>query len=288
MATRFEIVLHGDDPGHLRASGEEALREVERLDQRLSYYNPQSEISDINARAANEEVKVEPRLFKLLQLCREVWEKTDGAFDITIAPLMRAWGFAGGSGHMCDPEDVETASNISSMAYVKLNDEDFTVRFDREGVEIDLGAIGKGYAIEQAVAILRENGISSALLHGGTSTIYGLGTQPDGSNWGIAIQHPTSDIEHLEAVTLQDSALSVSAVHGKSFLHEGKELGHVMDPRTGLPIEGPLAAVVKGPSPTLCDMLSTALLVLGDTGPRMIREQFSDYEGTLEGRDVAP
>lgn len=301
MATQFEMTLYGDDPVHVRASGEEAFREIERLDQRLSYYNPQSEIRQINSRAAVVEVKVEPRLFSLLKLCREVWEKTDGAFDITVAPLMKAWGFVGGSGRMRDSEDVEVSRNMSGMRHVKLDEKDSTVRFDCEGTEIDLGAVGKGYAIEQAVAILRENGISRALIHGGTSTIYGLGTQPDGSPWKIGIgvsgrsnqsavisdqspgnQQPTSHVQRLE-----DCALSVSAVHGKSFIHEGKELGHVIDPRTGLPVEGPLTAVMRGPSPTLCDMLSTALLVLGGPGLRILGERFSDYEALLEGGNFA-
>lgn len=272
MATRFELVLSGDDPTRLRGIGEEALGEIERLDRQLSFYRPESDVSWINAHAAHEPVKVEPRLFRLLVLCRESNLKTDGAFDITIAPLMRDWGFVGGKGRMADPAEIEAARKVVGMGHVRLDEEDFTVRFDREGVAIDLGAIGKGYAIEQAAGILLENGIRSGLLHGGTSTVYAIGTQPDGRPWTIGLAEPLSG-----SIDLQDSCLSISAVHGKSFTKDGVEFGHVLDPRTGQPIQGARAAAVIGPSATICDVLSTALLVLG----KQALKEFPDYHGIV-------
>lgn len=276
MNTRFELVLGGDDPTRLRGIGEEALAEIERLDRQLSFYRPESDVSWINAHAPHEPVKVEPRLFRLLVLCRELDLKTDGAFDITIAPLTRAWGFVGGKGRIADPAEIEAARKVVGIGHVRLDEEDFTVRFDREGVAIDLGAIGKGYAIEQAAGILRENGIKSGLLHGGTSTVHAIGTQPDGRPWTIGLAEPLSG-----SIDLQDSCLSISAVHGKSFTKDGVEFGHVLDPRTGKPIQGAQAAAVIGPSPTICDALSTALLVLG----KQALEEFPDYNGVAATTD---
>lgn len=274
MATRFELVLNGDDPTRLRAIGEEALGEIERLDRQLSFYRPESEISWINAHARLGWVKVEPRLSRLLVLCQNLSLRTDGAFDITIAPLMRAWGFVGGKGRMADPAEVEAAGRVVGMEHVRLDEESYTVRFDCEGVAIDLGAIGKGHAVERAGGILRENGVRSGLLHGGTSTVCAIGTQPDGSRWRIGLADPLSG--HVD---LQDSSLSISAVHGKSFAEEGVEFGHVLDPRTGSPIQGAQAAAVVGPSPTICDALSTALLVLG----KQVLKKFPDYCGIVGG-----
>lgn len=274
MATRFELVLNGEDPVRLRAIGEEALAEIERLDRQLSFYAPESDVSWINARAAREPVKVEPRLFRLLMLCRELSLKTDGGFDITIAPLMRAWGFAGGKGRMADSAKLEEARKIIGIEHVRLYEEDLTIRFDCEGMAIDLGAIGKGYAIEQAAGILRENGIEGGLIHGGTSTVYAIGTQADSSPWKIGLAKPLSG--HVD---LQDNCLSISAVHGKSFTKEGVEFGHVLDPRTGKPVHGDRAAAVIGPSPTICDALSTALLVVG----KQVLGEFPDYCGIMGG-----
>src|SRR4051794_28865309 len=176
MATRFELALHGENEPALRAAGEEALHEIDQLEAQLSLYQPTSEIARVNARAGREPVRVSPRVFALLHHAMKLSQETGGAFDITIAPLVRCWGFMGGNGRMPTPEEVEQARSSVGVGLIELDAENSTVRFRKEGVMIDLGAIGKGYAIEQAVALLRDAEILSALLHGGTSTVYGLGT----------------------------------------------------------------------------------------------------------------
>lgn len=266
MATRFELLLYGGDPVYLRAAGEEALEEIERLEEQLSFYRPASEISHLNARAAHEAVPVDPRLFRLLQRARELWEVTEGAFDVTVAPLLRCWGFVGGTGRLPTEAEIEAARAVTGMDRVELDAEAFTVRFRTEGVMLDLGSIGKGYALEQAADFLQEAGVTSALLHGGTSTVVALGTPPEGEPWSVAIQHPSRPEEHVAVVALRDEALSVSAVHGKAFEHEGRLLGHVIDPRSGRPAMGAQLAAVAGASATDTDALSTGLLVLGEAG----------------------
>lgn len=285
MATRFELVLHGDDPVALRAAGEEALNEIDRLENRLSLYRPGSEIAQLNARAAHEPVRVTPELFALLQHAQLLHAETGGAFDITIAPLVRCWGFMGASGKMPSPDEVAAARECVGMQHVQLDTQTRTVRFARDGVMLDLGAIGKGYAVGQAAEILRAAGISSALIHGGTSTVYAIGQPPDADSWKVAIEPPPATVRspalprptssqppesgiptELPAVELRDDAMSVSAVWGRSFIADGKLLGHVIDPRTGQPVSlALLAAVVLG-SATETDALSTALLVLGADG----------------------
>ena len=178
------------------------------------------------------------------------------------------------------PEELEAARAKVGMHLVELQRADFTVRFAREGVMLDLGALGKGYAIERAADLLREAGVTSALLHGGTSTVYAVGTQPDGAPWQVAVENPrtamnarftatrpeTASPGPLAAVPLKDEAMSVSAVWGKSFQAEGKVFGHVLDPRTGRPVNGAVLAAVVLPSATETDALSTALLTLGVPG----------------------
>jgi thiamine biosynthesis lipoprotein len=270
MATRFEMVLHGDRPVSLRAAGEEALEEIGRLEAQLSLFRPASEIAHLNARAAQGPVRVTPSLFALLEQAKKLHEESGGAFDITIAPLVRCWGFMGGHGRQPEPDALAAARAAVGMHLIELDPERHTVRFAREGVMLDLGAIGKGYAIERAAEVLREAGVERALLHGGTSTIYALGHPPEEEFWKVGIEHtPAGTATNpalLATVPLRDQALSVSAVWGKFFQTEGRTFGHVLDPRTGQPAAGAVLAAVVLPSATETDALSTALLVLSTEG----------------------
>ena len=270
MATRFEIVLHGPDPVALRAAAEEALDEIDRLENQLSLYRPTSEITGLNARASRETVCVEPSLFRLLNQARQLSQETGGAFDITVGPLLQCWGFREGSGKVPAARALRTARAQVGMRHVALDPNNLTVHFTRPGVMLDLGAIGKGYAIERAALLLREAGVSSALLHGGTSTVYALGHPPGEEAWKVAVEYPGATEEApsvlLAVVPLVDEALSVSAVWGKSFQAAGKTYGHVIDPRTGEPASKAVLAAVALPSATETDAFSTALLTVGSRG----------------------
>ena len=274
MATRFEIVLHGDNPASLRAAGEEALAQIEQLEAQLSLFRDSSEIAYLNARAAREPVRVTPGLFALLQHAQKLHAESGGAFDITIAPLVRCWGFVGGDGRMPRPEEVAEARAKVGMPLVQLNAGDFTVRFSRAGVMLDLGAIGKGYAVERAAEVLREAGVTSALLHGGTSTVQAVGQPPGEEFWKIAIETPSPVPDApptlLATVPLKDEAMSVSGVREHSFQAGGRTFGHIIDPRTGEPALGTVLAAVVLPSATETDALSTALLTLGSAGHERI------------------
>ena len=285
MATRFEIVLHGNDPVALRAAGEEALDEIERIEGKLSLYQPTSEIAKVNARAGREPVRVSLEVFALLQHAKRLSETTDTAFDISVGPLMRCWGLCGETGRVPDAQELARARGQVGMHRVRLDAEGVSVRFESPGMMLDLGAIGKGYAIDRAVEILREAGITSAFLHGGTSAAYGLGVPPDAEAWKVSIDWPQplagnvedlairtnsgrSDAERetLAIFDLADEALSVSAPSGKSFRIGEKTYGHVIDPRCGQPVTGAVIAAVALPSATNSDALSTALLTLGIRG----------------------
>lgn len=256
----------------MRSAGEEAAAEIERLDRQLSAYDPQSEISWINARAAAGPVKVEPRLFELLRLAVRLAGLTDGAFDITAAPLLKAWGFSTGRQAVPSEEEIRAALELAGPDKLIFDDSGFTVRFAREGVRLDLGAVGKGYAVEQAVEILREGGVQSAIVHGGTSSVCAIGAPPGQDSWNVAVRG-------MQTVELRDSSLSVSAVYGKSFTADGVEFGHVIDPRNGFPVRHTRAAAVTGASAAVCDALSTALLVLGRQWLPELEARFPGYSG---------
>ena len=276
MATRFELVLHGSDESVLRAAGEEALDEIARVEDELSYFRPTSQVFRINQEAARRPVRVAPSLFRLLQQARQLSAESGNTFDITVAPLMRCWGLYTREGRVPEPGELAAARAKTGMNLVELDDARSTVRFTREGVQLDLGSIGKGYAVQRAGELLREAGVTSALLHGGTSTVLAIGTPPDKDGWTIALEHPANvkgSQEHtgvlvlpLAKVSLRDESLSVSAVWGKSFTAADRSYGHVIDPRTGQPTEGALLSAVVLPSATESDALSTMLLTLGPEG----------------------
>lgn len=294
MATRFELVLHGEQEAALRAAGEEALDEIARLEDELSYFRATSQIFRLNQEAAHRPVRVASWLFRLLQQAQRLTRETEGIFDITVAPLMRCWGFYTREGRVPEPAALAEARACVGMNLVELNETDGTVRFTREGVQFDLGSIGKGYAVECAGELLREAGVTSALLHGGTSTVLAMGAPPDTSGWKIAIDHPAGDnaairntTAPLATVTLRDESLSVSAVWGKSFTAADKSYGHVIDARTGQPTEGALLAAVVLPSATESDALSTMLLTLGPSGLERVRRLREQMRALVMGTNGA-
>ena len=295
MATRFEILLCGENPVSLRAAGEEALDEIDRLEAQLSLFRPTSEIAHVNARAAHKPVRVTPAVFGLLEHARQLTQQTAGAFDVTIAPLMRCWGFQGGTGRVPDAAELAAARECTGMRLVHLNAETCSVQFERPGVMIDLGAIGKGYAIDRAVELLREAGVESGLIHGGTSTAFALGRPAEGDFWKIEIPcpktmeslagakyaaetdprtlatemppaSPTTAQKPFAVVALRDTSLSVSAVWGKFFHSEGRCFGHIIDPRSGQPANRAVLSAVALESATETDAFSTALLTAGLEG----------------------
>lgn len=297
MATRFEIVLQGPSARALRAAGEEALAEIERLEREISPYLAESGIAQANARAAFEPVRLSPAVFSLLKQAVSLSEATGGAFDVAAAPLVRAWGFMGGNGHPPDPEELRRAREAAGFQHLRLDEEAQTVRFTHPGAGIDVGAIGKGFAIDRAAVLLRDAGVERALLHGGTSTVCAIGRPFDAEAWKVTIDLPershrtgilpvqTRDFgsatrseepsgagsrqdacSTLAVVPLRDETLSVSAVWGRSFENAGRQCGHVINPRTGEPVSGAVLAAVALPSATETDALSTALLVLGEAG----------------------
>ena len=265
MATRFEVALHGAAEATLRAAAEEALAEITRLESMLSLYQPTSEIAHINTRGAQEPVPVSPEVFTLLEQCVALGEQTRGAFDITLAPLMRCWRFMNDTGGAPSETDLAEARANRGWPQLWLNPEQTSVQLATEGAMLDLGSVGKGYALEQAAALLQENEFENFLIHGGTSTVCARGVQADGAPWRIAVEHPDADQPPLSIVDLQNESLSVSGIGGKSFIdNAGVEQGHVIDPRTGRPTQAARVAAVVCHSATVSDAWATALLVTPD------------------------
>jgi thiamine biosynthesis lipoprotein len=164
MGCVYTVVVYGGDLARLREAAGAALDEVDRIDRLMSHYKHDSELSRVNREAANSPVWVDPELFDFIAECLRYSRASEGAFDITVGPLMKAWGFFRGEGRMPGEAELAQARNRVGYQHVILNQKDGTIFFDRAGVELDLGGIAKGYAIDRAVAVLKRRGVASALL----------------------------------------------------------------------------------------------------------------------------
>ena len=268
MATRFELVLYGKNRAQLQAAAEEAFDEIDRCEAQLSLFRPDSEIALLNRRAAFEPVRVSETLYHLLEEIGAWHERTGGLFDPSVGPLMRAWGLTQSEALPGTAPGLEEARACVGMHHMLLDAVNRTVRYDRPGVVLDLGSIGKGYAVDRALILLREAGIERALLHGGTSTIAALSAPPGCAGWDIGLELPPLDqissAQILGRVALCDETLSVSGIWGRrTIATDGTGIGHVIDPRTGAPVTSALMAAVISPSALSGDALSTGLLVGG-------------------------
>ncbi len=254
MGTRFEVFLFGHDKQHLSDVSVAVLDEIVRLDELLSRYDPRSEISRVNREAAHSPVRVDWEVFSLLNRCELARGLTDGFFDVT-APGYKA------------------SRETGELPALQLDAETRTVRFTHPEVAIDLGGIGKGYALDRGREIMLRFGVRCGLLHGGTSSVLTPGTPPnraDNAGWPVAVRHPlSSEPAPVAQVDLIDRGLSCSAVRDRIHLQSD-----VVNPRTGHLLSGVDVCVVLAASATEAEIFSTALLAMG-------RERAIDY---LAGR----
>jgi len=245
MGSTYSVELYGRDRAQLEEAADAALDEARRLDDLLSNYKPESEWSQINQRAALGPLKVSREMYQLLSACLEYSRESDGAFDISVGQLMKVWGFYKGTGHL--PHTAEVAAALTKVGYrhVHLDAAAQTVRFDRPGIELDPGGIGKGYAVDRIVDILKRKGIGIALVAASGSSIYGMGAPPSSpQGWAVDIRDPWNHEKTVATVYLKDMSMSTSGSYEKFFRAEGKIYAHIMDPRTGYPAQGSVAVSV--------------------------------------------
>lgn len=271
MACDFEVALNA---GQYEQGTEAALRAldlVDALEDELSYFRPDSQISRINRTAHLEPVALEPPLFELLELALRIHAETEGAWDITATPLWEAWGFARRAARPPTPEQLAEARAAVGSQWIELDPQRRTIFLKRPGVRLNLGSIGKGHALDRAAALLTEAGVGDFLFHAGQSSVAARGrpwVARDAAGgarpgWSVGIRHPLRPEEQLAEVLLEDCALGTSGSRFQFFRHRGRRFGHILDPRTGQPAEGVLQATVVAPSAAVADALSTAFYVMG-------------------------
>jgi thiamine biosynthesis lipoprotein len=278
MACVYAIEAYGADARALPVILDEALDEVDRIDRLMSHYQADSALSRLNRDAARGPVRVDAELFDLIAEAMRYQRESGGAFDITVGPLMKAWGFFRDAGRVPTADELAAARGRVGGARLVLNAAEKTIAFDRSGVELDLGGIAKGYAVDRVVDVLRRRHIAAALISAGGSTIYGLGAPPGREAWDVEIQDPIDSRKTALTVHLKDRALSVSGSSEKSFVDGGVTFSHIMDPRSGRPMPGIRSVAVLANSGTAGDALDNAFFVLGPEMSRSYRATLPDVE----------
>lgn len=272
MACEFEVLLNQFQYPKATELALDALDLVDRLESHLSVYQPHSDLSGLNRWGAEKYVPVGEDTLQLLALAHAVHQATGGAFDITSGLLSEVWGFSRRSGRKPSADEIEEALNCVGMQFVELELEMGAARFLRNGLQINPGGIGKGYALDRAGRRLFDAGIRDFMIHGGRSSVAAVGNRshPEtGGGWLVALKHPWRWEEPLGMIRLEDQALATSG-SGKQFFHfGGQRYSHIIDPRSGWPAQSMMSCTVICASGAVADSLATAFFVMG---PDLTRE----------------
>jgi len=263
MGTTVEIFLYASNGNRAAELFQAAFEEIERVEAALSTYRPTSEISRINAEAARAPVTTDPEVFALIERSLEYSRRTEGAFDITVGPLVRAWGFFRSEGRIPPAEDLSDARAKVGWRHVALDVDRRSIRFLAPGLALDFGGIGKGFALDATSRVLRRLGVTSALLGAGQSSYVAIGAPVGAEGWPITVPTPHNSARALSTVRLRDGSLSTSGSNQQYFEVDGRRYSHIIDPRSGEPVSGMVQVTVTAPTATDSDALSTALFVLG-------------------------
>ena len=267
MACRFEVTLHQSTECGVSIASE-ALDEVEAIEKQLSVFKEESAVSLLNSNAASRAVRVDRQLFDLLSLCKELHDETEGAFDITSGPLTRCWGFLKREGRLPSNSEIENAKWLVGSEKLILDVASSTVQFEQPGVEINLGSIGKGYALD-LVSEHFKRANEPTLLSAGASSFLATGST---RAWLVGVRHPRAKQKRLASVRLRECAMSTSGSEEQFFESGGRRFGHIIDSRSGWPAEKVSSVTVVADSAARSDALATAFFV----GGRNLAERYCE------------
>ena len=253
MATTFQVIVVHEDERYVRQAATAAFNEVDRLESELSRFIENSDISRINDLPANQPLMIGLDAFECLQLSARAFAETDRAFDITIGSLFRCWRNEDGTPRTPSAEELNRARQCTGTDLLQLDEAEHTVRLLASLVRVDLGGIGKGYAVDQMAELFREWSINTVLISGGYSSVLALDAPPGTKGWPLTLSHPGNRKQVLARLYLQNRALSGSGVQ------KGR---HIIDPRLAQPVEGKFAAWSSVPDAATADALSTAFMIM--------------------------
>lgn len=266
MYAEFEITIIGKggslNAADAAAAAQEAFDAIDRLEGRISTWRPGTQASRINYEGAKQPVGVAMDLLGVVERSVDYWKETDGAFDITIGPLVELWRTCKEETRVPTDAELAAARDVVGADKLIVLHDDHSVGFKKEGMRLDFGGIAKGLAVDQAAVVLRNYGVTCALVDAGTSSLLAMGAPPGRDGWIIQLKHPYNKMT-LDEVPIKDEAVSTSGYAHDHFMVDGKKYGHIIDPRTGMPAQGVMYAMVIGPTGTLTEALSKGVFING-------------------------
>jgi len=262
MACPWSVILEPGASERVMIASD-ALSLVHELEAQLSVYREDSTVSRINHLAAKGPQTLEPDLFDLLARCVGYWQQTDGAFDVAVRALILLWKQCREAGRIPTDDELAAAREVTGSQHLMLDATSSSIGFDRAGAGLDLGAIGKGYAVDRAANVLTAAGMTDFVVHGGFSSVLACGDHAGQGGWPIGLKNPLFTEERYATLLLKDRALATSGSNIQYFRYQGRRYGHLLDPRTGWPAEALLSVSVIAPTAAEADALSTAFYVMG-------------------------
>ncbi|MBT5472389.1 MAG: FAD:protein FMN transferase [Nitrospina sp.] len=276
MGTLVEISVSGIDQESAYSSIQQAFQEIRRLENLMSTHLPTSEVSRINQAAGKNFVPVSQEVLEIIQRSLFWSEQTEGAFDITIGPAQELWDFD----EPGLPSNTTIADTAKLIDYRNIQIKKNTVFLPKKGMRLHLGAIGKGYAVDRAIEILKNNKIKNALINAGGDLIT-LGKRSDSLSWKIGLQHPRNPESLLASFSTSKKAIATSGDYQKYFELGGKRYHHILDPKTGRPSNGAMSTTVIADNVMDADALATAIFVLGPEKGIALLDSLDNMEGLI-------
>ena len=279
MGTEMEITAASADEKKAYTAIEAAFAEIRRIEELMSTYISESQISKINSAAGKKPVKVDEELVRLIKRAIEYAEMTEGGFNIAVGPLIKIWKVKEG-GNIPSNDEIRKAKEMINYKYIVVDEKKKVVFLKKKGMSIDLGGIAKGYASDRAEIVLKKNGIASGIV-AVAGDINAFGKKADGNKWRVGIQHPRKKDAFLGIIELEDEAVSTSGDYERFFIKDGKRYHHIIDPKTGEPAGKCQSVTIVAKEATATDALSTGIFVIGPEKGMELIERLPDVEGII-------
>ena len=280
MGTLVEIKVVTDDPQEADVAMDRAFERMRTIEKEMTARHSGSWIERISREAVDRPLRIPAELWRVIDTCQRYAILTNGAFDITVGPITRLWQFDKPLTEIPKREDVDEALRFVGFSGIHLNEQEGSIQLDRAGMGLDLGGAAKGYAVDKAVAVLKDLGIKAGIVNAGGDLI-AFGQKPGGKPWHIGIQDPEQSGRILGAILLKDEALVTSGDYERYIIYKGVKYHHIIDPKTGWPARGCKSVSVAYQNAFVADILSTALFVIGPEKGRALIEELTGVEGMI-------
>ncbi len=284
MGTYASVTIVAPDSAWAADAAHEAHAALWAVDSLMSNWTDTSEIARINRELGPSAIPVEPEVGDVIALALDVWQASQGAFDVTVEPLVRAWGFLGGRPAVPSPGDLRGALALVGSQHVDFDRVGRTIATDLPGVSIDLGGIAKGHGVDRAAGRLVARGVHDALVDV-SGNMMALGHPMGRDAWVIGVRDPRGEVDYIARLSIRDRAIATSGAYEQFVVADGRTYGHILDPRTGWPADGLTSTTVLAPTAAEADAWSTAFFVLGLDGAREVLSENPELTVVLVAED---